>query len=330
MVPVFPKSRRLGQRIAILLVVSFFVMLPYLLTACGSSNQPTTTGGGGTPTTTGLPCDNTTTSSSTPVASAATPTTTAPTDLITPGTLTVGSDTTYPPQEFIDTATGKATGFDVDLITAMAQKLGLKAKIVTANFNTIIDDLSAKRYDIVISAISINPDRQKKADFVPYFQSGESLIVQKGNPKGIKCANNLCGMSAGVQDGTIELDDLNATNKKCTAAGKPAIKLTVLKDQTAVIQLLANHRVDTTYQDSPVTDYYIKQNPGQFDIGGSVVNTVPEGIVIRKGDTAMLNAMQGAFNAVKTDGTYDSLFNKWHLNASQKITLNADSKTLFA
>ncbi len=240
--------------------------------------------------------------------------------MVTPGTLTVGSDTTYPPQEFIDTASGKAEGFDIDLITAMAQKLGLKAKIVTANFNTIIDDLSAKRYDVVISAISINPGRQKKADFVPYFQSGESLIVQKGNPMNIKCANNLCGLTAGVQDGTIELDDLNATNKKCTQAGKPAIKLTVLKDQTDVIQLLVSHRVVATYQDSPVSDYYIKQNAGQFEIGGSVVNTVPEGIAVRKGDTMMLNAMQGAFNAVKSDGTYDGLFSKWQLNASQKIS----------
>ncbi len=73
----------------------------------------------------------------------------------TPGTLTVGSDTTYPPQEYIDTATGNAIGFDVDLITAMAQKLGLKAKVVTANFDTILDDLAAKRYDVVISAIAL-------------------------------------------------------------------------------------------------------------------------------------------------------------------------------
>jgi polar amino acid transport system substrate-binding protein len=318
MVSVFFRSRRSAQRLTIPLVVSLFVLLPYLLTACGSGGS--TTGGSSTPTTTGLPCNNTSTSSSTPVTSSATPTTTAPTNLITPGTLTVGSDTTYPPQEFIDTATGKPTGFDVDLITAMAQKLVLKAKIVTANFNTIIDDLTAKRYDVVISSVSINPDRQKKANFVPYFQAGESLIVQKGNPMNIKCASNLCGLTAGVQDGTVELDDLNVINKKCTQAGKPAIKLTVLKDQTAVIQLLVNHRVVATYQDSPVSDYYIKQNPGQFEIGGSVVNTVPEGIAVRKGDTPMLNAMQGAFNAIKSDGTYDKLFTKWQLNASQKIS----------
>ncbi len=115
-----------------------------------------------------------------------------------------------------------------------------------------------------------------------------------------------------MQDGTVELDDLNAASKACKSTGKPAINLTVLKDQTDVIQLLVNRRVVATYQDSPVTDYYLSQNSGQFDIGGSVVNAAPEGIAIRKGDTAMLTAMQAAFTSIKGDGTYDGLFNKWH------------------
>jgi len=293
-----------------------FVAIPILLAACGSS----TSTGSGTPTSNALSCStqaNTGAPSPTPYPPTAS--LTAPKDLITAGTLKVGSDTTYPPQEFIDTATGNAIGFDVDLITAMAQKLGLKAKVVTANFDTILDDLSAKRFDVVISAITINSDRTVKADFVPYFLAGESLIVPMGNPNKIACVHNLCGFKVGVQSGTVELDDLNAGSKDCTKAGKPAIQLTVLKDQTAVIQLLINHRVDATYQDSPVTDYYIKQNPGQFEIGGTVVNAAAEGIAVRKGDTSMLGAMQAAFTALKSDGTYDSLFAKWQLNAAQKI-----------
>ncbi|HLI89796.1 MAG TPA: ABC transporter substrate-binding protein [Ktedonobacteraceae bacterium] len=296
-------SRALRKRAPLgALLMSVMVGLSLLVAACGSSGGgATTTGSGATPT--------------------AKPSIAAPTDLITPGVLTVGSDTTYPPQEFIDTATGKATGFDIDLITAMAQKMGLQAKIVTANFNTIIDDLTAKRYDVVISAITINDQRKQKVDFVPYFSAGESLLVPKGNPQHLTSVKDLCGKKVGVQEGTVEQDDLNAANKDCQSAGKPAINMTVLKDQTDVIQLLANGRVDATYQDSPVTDYYIKQNPGQFEVGGSIVNAAPEGIAVRKGDTSMFNAIQAAFNAVKSDGTYDQLFSKWQLNAAQKISL---------
>ena len=309
-------AKRWRQTIMSIVFGVSFIALPVLLGACGSS---TTGGGSGTPTSNALPCNSSANGGPTPTPYPTTASLTAPKDLITAGTLTVGSDTTYPPQEFIDTTTGNPVGFDVDLVTAMAQKLGLKAKVVTANFNTILDDLSAKRYDVVISAITINTDRTAKADFVPYFLAGESLIVPKDNPNKIACVHNLCGLKVGVQSGTVELDDLNAGSKDCTTAGKPAIQLTVLKDQTAVIQLLANKRVDATYQDSPVTDYYIKQNPGQFVIGGTVVNAAAEGIAVRKGDATMLSAMQAAFTAVKTGGTYDSLFTKWQLNSAQKI-----------
>jgi polar amino acid transport system substrate-binding protein len=305
MLSFIPKAPR-PRASAGLLFVSIMLGLSLLFAACGSSGGSTTgsTSGGS--------------SGTTPTAKPSIP---APTDLITPGVLTVGSDTTYPPQEFIDTTTGKATGFDIDLITAMAQRMGLQAKIVTANFNTIIDDLSAKRYDVVISAITINDQRKQKVDFVPYFSAGESLLVQNGNPDHFSTISDLCGQNVGVQDGTVEQDDLTAASKACTAAGKKAINLTVLKDQTDVIQLLANKRVVATYQDSPVTDYYIKLNPGQFQIAGSVVNAAPEGIAVRKGDTSMFNAVQAAFNAVKSDGTYDSLFSKWQLNAAQKISM---------
>ena len=122
--------------------MGMLILFTLLLSACGSNS--TTTGG----------------SSSTP--SPATTTVAAPNDLITPGTLTVGSDTTYPPQEYIDTATNQATGFDVDLITAIGQQMGLQTKVVTTSFDTIINSLVAKRFDVVISAVSITPDRQKK------------------------------------------------------------------------------------------------------------------------------------------------------------------------
>ncbi len=282
-----------------MLVFGVVLVLLLVLSACGNSS---------------------TTSTNVPTPSASTPTVTPPNDLITPGTLTVGSDTTYPPQEYIDTTTGKAVGFDIDLITDIAQRMGLKVNVVTTGFNTIIDSLVAKRFDVVISAVTINPDRQKKVDFVPYFNAGESLLVAKGNPKNITAITGACGLKVGVQNGTVEQSDAQAASTACQKAGKPAITLTVLQDQTAVVQLLATNRVDATYQDSPVTDYYILQNPGQFQVGGDVVNAAPEGIAVRKGDSSMLNAVQTAFNQLKAAGTYDALFKKWNLDASQKIS----------
>jgi len=289
-----------------MLLVGCLVVLSLLLAACGTSTT-TVTG---------------------PPANPATPAVAAPNDLITPGVLTVGSDTTYPPQEYIDTATGKAIGFDVDLITAIAQRMGLQAKIVTTKFDTIVDDEAARRFDVVISALFITAERQKKVDFVPYFKAGESLLVQAGNPLNIKSLADLCGRNVGVQTGTAEQDELKTASDACVKASKPAINVTVLQDQTAVIQLLANHRVVATYQDTPVTDYYNKLHPGQFTVGGVVVNFITEGILVRKGDTSMFNAIQTAFDQLKANGTYHSLILKWGLTNGEISLL--DRRTLIA
>ncbi len=293
----FTTKRPARRSLPGMLLTGVLVMLTVLLAACGSTSTTTGTGSSGL-------------------------------DLKVPGVLTVGSDTTYPPQEYIDTATNKAAGFDVDLITAVAKSMGLQVNVVTTKFDTIIDDLSNKRFDVVISAVSITPERQKKVAFVPYFNAGESLLVAAGNPKNITSLTDLCGQNVGVQTGTIEQTDLQTASSACKKAGKPEIKMVVLQDQTAVIQLLANQRVVATYQDSPVTDYYNKQNPGKFAVGGSVVNAGLEGIVIRKGDTAMFNAVKNAFTKAKSDGTYSQLIQKWGLT-NEAISM-VDRRTLIA
>ncbi len=298
MMPVFFKKR--GRRSShTMLLLGRMVVLSLLLAACGSGSTTTS------PT------------ASNPTSNPATSTTTSPTDLITPGILTVGSDTTYPPQEYIDSTTNQPVGFDVDLITAIAQRMGLKAKIVTTKFDTIIDDLAARRFDVAISAISITPDRQKKADFVSYLNAGESLLVQKGNPKNIQTTDDLCGLAVGVQDGTIEQGVLQSSSDNCLEQDKPAINIIALQDQTVVIQLLANNHVVATYQDSPVTDYFVKQNPSQFEVGGSTFGAGPEGIAVRKSDTSMFNAIQMAYNQLKAAGTYQQLILKWGLANEQ-------------
>ncbi len=297
------RGRKLAASISLVGILLIFALL---LDACASNSGGTTTGG-------------------VPTSNPQTPTVTPPNDLLHPGVLIVGSDTTYPPMESIDTTTNKATGFDVDLITAIAQRMGLHANIVTTKFDTIIDDLANKRFDVVISAITINPDRQKKADFVPYFYAGESLLVQAGNPKNIKGVSDLCGQNVGVQTGTVEQVDLQVASDACKKAGKPPINLTVLQDQTAVVQLLANGRVVATYQDSPVTDYCNKQHPGQFTVGGSVVKAAKVGIAVRKGDASMFNAISTAFNELKSNGTYNRLIQQWGLTSGAISTVDYHS-----
>jgi polar amino acid transport system substrate-binding protein len=242
--------------------------------------------------------------------------------LITPGVLTVASDTTNPPLEFIDPITHQVTGFDIDLITAIARRLGLKVQILTTKVDVIISDLENKRYDVVISASDITPDLQAKVNFIPYFKAGESLLVQAGNPSHIRSLADLCGQAVGVQDATREEVDLQNASDTCQQAGKPPINLTVLKNQFAIVQLLVEHRVVATYQGSAVTDYFIKLNHGRFAVGGAMLKVNSEGIAVNKGNSALFNAIQTTLNSMKADNTYHSMIMKWGLTGEEIALLS--------
>ncbi|HTK07614.1 MAG TPA: ABC transporter substrate-binding protein [Ktedonobacteraceae bacterium] len=242
---------------------------------------------------------------------------TAPTPLLTRGILTIGSYTNYLPQEFTEGETDTVVGFDIDLINVLAQRMGLRPHVVQLDFSSLLPSLQEKNVDVVISALPITSDLQKQVDFVPYFKGGESLLVANGNPHHIQGTNDLCGLSVGVRIGTLEENDLRVASNTCKQAGNKPITTIALSNGADVIQLLKTGRVVATYQDAPVSDYYIHQDPSLFAIGGQVTNGNVEGIAIRKGDASILQAVQKAFQAVRNDGTYHFLIMKWGLTTGE-------------
>jgi polar amino acid transport system substrate-binding protein len=240
-------------------------------------------------------------------------TATVPYDLVSPGYLTVGTGSDKPPMEFMDTNTHQPDGLDIDLIKAIALHMNLQVKVVPANIDTLIPALNANQYDVVISSMTITNKRKLEASFIPYFSQGESLLVQNGNPHNIESLADLCGQSVGVQSGSLEQTDLQIASDACKKTGKLAINNLVLQDQSAVIQLLATNRVVATYQDSPVSDYYLQQNAGRFAMAGVVINTAIAGIAVRKTDIVLQTSVQNAFNQIERDGTYHTLLEKWGL-----------------
>ena len=107
---------------------------------------------------------------------------TAPSKLVSAGTLTIGSDVSYPPQEYMD-ASSNPVGFDIDVAAEIASRLGLQPKVVNFNFNDIIPALNAGQFDIIISAMNITPERSNAVDFVQYYAAGQSVLVPKATPR---------------------------------------------------------------------------------------------------------------------------------------------------
>jgi polar amino acid transport system substrate-binding protein len=247
-----------------------------------------------------------------------------PADVASDGKIVVASDTTYPPNEFIDADGTTIIGMDVDLGKAIAQKLGLTAEFQTADFAGIIPGLASKKYELGMSSFTDNADREKTVDMVSYFSAGTKVATLAGNPDNIN-ADDLCGKNIAVQKGTVQVDDLTARSDKCTKASKPAINLTQFQAQTDVTLALTSKRAQAFLADSPVVDYAVTQTNGQLAALGAAYDTAPYGIAVPKGNGEYTKAIQGAVQALITDGTYKSILDKWGIAAGAIPTAQVNS-----
>ena len=233
-----------------------------------------------------------------------------PSAIANKGTLTVGSDTTYAPAEYIAEDGKTPVGYDVDLIKAIGNVLGVKADVQTADFTGIIPAIGSK-YDVGISSFTITSDREAQANMIEYFNAGEAYAVPKGNPKKID-QNDICGKTVGVQTGTVEDDELTKTiTPKCTADGKPAPKPLRYPQQSSVTTALVGGKADLMFADSPIIAYAVTQTNGKLEQLGDVFESAPQGIVVSKNDQALTTAIQKAVQKLIDDGTYDQILKAW-------------------
>src|SRR5438045_6039413 len=114
---------------------------------------------------------------------------------------------------------------DADLAQALAGVMGLKAKVVNATFDSIIPGLAAHKYDLGLSSFTDTKEREKVVDFVTYFKAGSSFVVCAHGGTHVTSLEQLCGKTAAVQTSTTQQADATSQSKKCTAAGKPAVKV---------------------------------------------------------------------------------------------------------
>ncbi|GAA3897506.1 ABC transporter substrate-binding protein [Streptomyces sp. NPDC003328] len=248
-----------------------------------------------------------------------------PKDIKDAGVIKVGSDIAYPPVEYMEG--GKAVGIDPDIADALGKQLGVKFEFQNGKFAQLIVGLQAKRFNVVMSAMNDTKDRQngidsdtgKKVgngiDFVDYFTAGTSILVQKGNPKGIKSLDDLCGKVVALQQGTTSEGIAKAQSTKCTKDGKPAIKLqTFDTDPEALLRLKQGASV-ADLNDFPVAAYNAKTSGGgnDFEVVGEQIEAGPYGIGVSKESTQLRDALQAAMAAIIKDGEYQKILEKWNV-----------------
>jgi polar amino acid transport system substrate-binding protein len=241
------------------------------------------------------------------------------------GKIVFGTDASYAPNEFTAPDGTTIIGMDVDLGTAIAQKLGLEAEFQNSQFSGIIPGIQGKKYELGMSSFSVSEERVATVDMVSYFTAGTSLAVAKGNPEGITGADALCGKAVGVQSGTTQAEDIVKRNAACTSGGKPAIAVTELQAQSDVTLALSSKRIVAMLADSPVVAYAVTTTEGALEIVGQPYDTAPYGIVLAKNQGDFAKGVQGAVQALITDGTYKTILDKWNVGVGAIPTSEVSS-----
>jgi len=220
-------------------------------------------------------------------------------DTIKEGTLTVGSDIPYAPFEF--GRPPEYEGFDIDLVNEIGKRLELKVEFQKAAFDTIFRNLAQGRFDMVASATTITPERDKIVDFSdPYFQADQSLMVKKGSD--IKSDGDLTEENVvGAQTGTTGAQYANNRT--------PARVRTYEQIDDAFNALQAG-QVDAVINDFPISKYAERSKP-QLRVVQTIVTGENYGLALNSDSDGLREAVNRALRRMKEDGTYTRIYRKW-------------------
>jgi glutamine transport system substrate-binding protein len=218
-------------------------------------------------------------------------------------TLTVATDANFPPFEFKD-ASGKHTGFDVELWDALAKEIGVEYKLQPMDFNGIIPGLQTGQLDVGIAGMTIKLERAKLIDFsVPYFKAG-LLIMVKADNNDIK----------GIEDlkGRIVSTKLGTTSQDFVKANAQARKVKLFPNNDAMILELMSGGADAVVFDSPVMANFMQSDAGKgkVKVVGPVYMGQSYGIGFPKG-SPLVPKVNKALKKLRKNGTYDALYKKW-------------------
>jgi polar amino acid transport system substrate-binding protein len=237
-----------------------------------------------------------------------------PASLKSKGTLTVASDATYAPNEFVASDGKTVIGMDADLMKALAAVMGLKVNIANQTFNSIIPGLASGKYDVGASSFTDNKEREKTVDFVDYFVAGESFYTKAQGGVSISGLAGLCGHTVAVEKGTTEQSDATAQGAKCKSAGKPGVTVLAFPDQNGANLALSNGRAQLGFADSPPAEYQVKKSNGQFKLVGSPIANAPYGLAVAK-KSGLTKPMLAALQVLMKNGQYKAILTHWGIQA---------------
>ena len=276
-------------------IVAVLTALALVTAACGDGEEEPT--GGDTTGTTAEETGPTGATATGPTGETAAPEVTT----LTEGILLVGSDIPYPPFEYREG--GTEVGFDIDLAKEIASRLGLEVEIVDTDFGTIFTQLSTGRFDVVIAASTITPEREEQVNFSdPYYNAQQSLTVQAGSD---------ITTVEGLQPGTVIGVQKRTTGEAWAMENVPeGVEIRSFPEGPDGYTALEAGVVDGVINDEPVAIAQVASRQGL-----ELVQVIPTGesygIAVNPENEPLLAAVNAALQAIIDDGTYDTIYAKY-------------------
>jgi len=220
--------------------------------------------------------------------------------------LLVGTSPDFPPFEYIDEK-GNIVGFDIDVIRALAKKIGYEdIEIVSMDFDALIPALKQGKIDVIAAGMTITEERRKEVDFtIPYWNADQAILVRKDSAFQPKQLEDLVGKTVGVQTGTTAeyyiTDYINKTGAK--------INVKSYSSYVLAVQDLMNDRVDAVIVDTPVAKMFEKQYPVKVS---SIISTGEQyGFAVRKDNRELLEKLNEALKEFMDSPDWNKLIEKY-------------------
>lgn len=218
------------------------------------------------------------------------------------GVLTVGTEGTYKPFSFHRGGAGDLTGYDVDVVTAVADKLGVKPEFKETQWDAIFAGLESGRFDVIANQVTIDAARKKAYDFSTPYTVSKGVIVTKADNQDITSFADLKGKTT-AQSLTSNWNDL---------AKESGAKVQGVEGWAQSVTLLKQGRVDATINDQLTYLDYQKATPDDgIKVAAETKDTSESALAFPKGSSDLVTAVDKALGELQDDGTLAKISQKY-------------------
>ncbi len=216
-----------------------------------------------------------------------------------------------PPYDFRD-ATGEIAGWEIDILRAATQAMGLQLDLRPTTFDTLIPGLQSKRFDAAVGQMGVTDAREKVLDMVGTLKAKELFAALSASDLKVNSLDDICGVTVATTRGSREFEFAEVHQPKCAAAGKSPINMLVFNDGNGAADSLMSKRSDLIWLGSTTISYIVNQTQGRTKVVGSYTDDSYLGVGLPKGSDLAV-PLQASIQHLVDDGTYKAIVTKWGL-----------------